>query len=112
MMRLAEDEENIAAGFWPGISGLREMLFYSYAYPEPPGYKDAKPRPDAAHYHDGLREFVLAYDDLRRAADPDQTLLEFYTSAYEAGAKLGGWERDRLEQMPPAPRAIKREGLA
>jgi uncharacterized protein DUF5996 len=109
MMRLAEDEENISVGFWPGNSAMRQAIFYSYTYPEPPGCPQALIQPEAARYHDGVREFVLNYDDLLRSPDPDATLLSFFTSTYEAGAALAGWERAQLEQSPPALRPISND---
>ena len=70
--------------------------FYSYAAPEPSGFKTASVRPEKAFYSP-LGEFLLMYDDVRRSANPEQTLLEFLQSTYEAGANLGGWPRAELE---------------
>ncbi|HKB06166.1 MAG TPA: DUF5996 family protein, partial [Gemmataceae bacterium] len=72
--------------------------FYSYAYPEPDGFKSAKVRPADAYYHKDLREFILPYDAVRKAADPDAVLLEFLQSTYEAAANLGRWDRAALER--------------
>ena len=67
-------------------------LFYSYAYPEPPGFGTATVRPEAARFDAGLREFVLPYDTVQAAAAPDAVLLEFLQSSYEAAANLGAWD--------------------
>jgi hypothetical protein len=101
IMRYAEDQENIAVGFWPGGKRVSGPAFYAYAYPEPPGYKTAAVRPSAAHYDAGLGEFLLLYDDVRTAASPERMILEFLQSAYEAGANLAGWDRVALEQRGP-----------
>lgn len=79
-------------------------MFYSYAYPEPPGFRERSVLPKEARYHEDLREHVLPYDVVRRARDPDGTLLAFLQSTYEAAAELGGWERDSLERRAPGPR--------
>jgi hypothetical protein len=91
----------ISAGWWPGTPGMfAEPAFYAYAYPEPPGCPEAVVRPRAARYDGGLREWVLPYDAVRTAADPDGDLLEFLQSTYEAAANLGGWNRAALERQP------------
>src|SRR5947207_3872559 len=87
-MQRAEDQENVACGFWPGnatVSGvtLGEPFFYSYIYPEPPGYKEASVRPAAARYRTDIRgEFMLPYAEARRAPSPDETILDFFQSTY------------------------------
>jgi len=96
--REAYSHEVSSAGFWPGGPGLEEAAFYSYAYPEPDGFKSAKVRPADAYYHKDLREFILPYDAVRKAADPDAVLLEFLQSTYEAAANLGRWDRAALER--------------
>jgi hypothetical protein len=89
----------ISAGWWPGSAGmLEEPAFYSYAYPEPPGFAAATVAPAAAYYHPTLREWILPYAAVREAADPDRLLLDFLQSTYEAGANLGGWDRAALER--------------
>ena len=102
LMRLAEDQESVAAGFWSGTAALGDFAFYSYAYPEPPGFATSAIRPANAWYDTGLREFILRYEDVRRSADPPATIEEFLRSSYEAGASLGNWDRQRLER--PVPR--------
>jgi hypothetical protein len=87
-----------SAGFWPGGGEITAPAFYSYAAPEPPGFAERKVRPQAAFYHPQLKEFLLMYDDVRTAADPKATLLEFLQSTYDAGADLGSWDRNNLER--------------
>jgi len=97
IVREAYSHECISAGWWPG-GGLGMPAFYSYSYPEPPGFSDAAVRPADAYYDSTLREFILPYDSVRTAADPDQVLLGFLQSAYSAAADLGGWDRGALER--------------
>jgi hypothetical protein len=96
--REAYSHEVSSVGFWPGGGAVKDAAFYSYAAPEPSGFRDARVRPDAAHYDAQLGEFVLMYDDVRRAESPRSALLEFCQSSYEAGAKLGNWDREKLER--------------
>ena len=77
-------------------------IFYSYAYPAPPGFAEAKISPDAAFYDTKLREFVLPHDAVRSAESPDEVLLDFAQSSYDAASKLGKWDRDALEEKKPA----------
>ena len=97
VMREAYSHEVSSAGFWPG-AGLGEPAFYSYAYPEPPGFRRHPVQPPAASYHERLGEFLLPYEAVRTAADPDGLLLSFLQSTYEAAAEHGGWERAALER--------------
>ena len=97
VVREAYSHEVSSAGFWPGGAGAPYPLFYSYAYPEPKGFADASVEPSSARYDAALHEFVLPYDDVRRADDPESTLLEFLQSTYVAAADLGGWDRAALE---------------
>jgi hypothetical protein len=99
--REAYSQEVSSLGFWPGNAAAPTPLFYSYAYPEPPGFAQAKIRPDAAFYEAKLREFILPYDAVRSAKKPDEVLLEFAQSAYDAASKLGKWDRDALEEKKP-----------
>jgi hypothetical protein len=87
-----------SVGFWPGGGEINYAAFYSYAAPEPPGFKDARARPAAASYAKGLSEFLLMYNDVRSAASPSSVLLDFCQSTYEAAATLGNWDRDGLER--------------
>lgn len=101
--QLSERQENLAVGFWPGnptMSGLTlgEPAFYAYIYPEPPGFKEATLRPAAAGYDPSFGEFLLRYEDARKADSPEQAILDFFQSAYEAAATLAIWDRVALER--------------
>ena len=98
VVREAYSHECISAGWWPGGGPILEPVFYSYAYPEPKGFAEARVRPAEAYYSTELREFVLPYEAVRKAERPEQTLLDFLQSTYEAGAVLGGWDRAGLER--------------
>ena len=93
----AYSHEVSSAGFWPGGGAIDYPAFYSYAYPEPPGFRATKVRPDAAFFSEALGEFVLPYDAVRTAADPDRALLDFLQSTYEAAAIPAKWDREALE---------------
>lgn len=93
IMREAYSHEVSSAGFWPGSDALDYAAFYSYAYPEPPGFRQHSVRPDAAFMSETLGEFLLPYDAVRTASNPDATLLEFLHSSYEAAALNGHWDR-------------------
>jgi len=96
VMHEAYSHEVSSAGYWPG--GGPEGAFYSYAYPEPPSYKDVAVGPSAAYWDVDLGgEFVLPYDIVRTADDPDATLLEFLQTTYEAAASTANWDRPALE---------------
>ena len=97
--REAYSHEVISAGFWPG-SGETDAMFYSYAAPEPAGFSASIVRPAEAFYSAQFSEFFLPYDAVRRAASPRKYLLEFFQSVYDAGASLGGWDREALERLP------------
>jgi hypothetical protein len=97
VVREAYSHEVSSCGFWPGQTGT-DALFYSYCYPEPPGFAEARVAPTGARYHQELHEFVLPYQTMRAAEDPDQALLDFAQSTYEAGAELGKWDRAALER--------------
>jgi hypothetical protein len=96
VMEEAYSHEVSSAGFWPG-SGLGEAAFYSYTYPEPDGFSKYTIRPKGAYYHKELREFILPYENVRTANEPDTQLLEFLQSMYEAAADLANWDRKGLE---------------
>ncbi|HEV7365580.1 MAG TPA: DUF5996 family protein [Gemmatimonadales bacterium] len=96
--REAYSHECISAGWWPGGGPMPEAAFYSYSYPEPAGYAEARVRPEAAYYHKELREFVLPYEAVRTASRPDDMLLQFLQTTYEAGADLAAWDRRALER--------------
>jgi hypothetical protein len=90
----------MSVGWWPGMPGtpVDEPIFYAYAYPEPPGCKEAVIRPEEGAYHHVLSEWVLPYEAVRRSADPDAAILAFAQSTYETAAQLGGWDRKALER--------------
>lgn len=90
--------EEISVGFWPGSGVLQSPAYYAYTVPQPPGLPDQRVKPAAAFWHKELSEFILMYDDVRRAQSPRAMLREFFESAYTAGAKLAGWDRKALER--------------
>jgi hypothetical protein len=100
VVREAYSHEVSSAGFWPGDDVTRGASFYSYAYPEPAGFAKARVSPGAAAYDSRLGEFLLPYDAVRDAADPDAALLAFLQSTYDAAADAGHWDRAALE-VPP-----------
>jgi hypothetical protein len=98
MTREAYSHEVSSVGFWPGSGDVKDAAFYSYAAPEPQGFKEARVRPSAAFYQKQLGEFLLMYEDVRTAKSPSRSLLDFCQSTYEAAATLGKWDRDGLER--------------
>jgi hypothetical protein len=96
--REAYSHEVSSCGFWPGGGPIAYPVFYAYAYPEPSGFSTAAVRPASAFYSADLREFILPYDAVRQAGSPDEMLLEFLQSTYEAAAELGKWDRSALER--------------
>jgi hypothetical protein len=99
--REAYSHEVSSAGFWPGGVVETPALFYSYAYPEPPGFRNSKLA--QGEFDATLGEFTLAYDEVRRAADPEQMLMIFLQQTYDAAADLAQWDRAALEREPVAP---------
>ena len=116
LTREAYSHEVSSAGFWPGGGGVIDFpAFYSYAYPAPEGFAEARPAPDAAYFETRLGEFVLPYDAVRTSSDPDATLMAFLQSTYAAAADLGGWNRAALEGpmgVPRRPRPCESEQAA
>ena len=108
----AYDREVSSAGFWPGGGGIDYPAFYAYAYPAPPGFRGASVRPEATFWHAELSEFLLPYDAVRRAADPDATLLAFLNATYAAAADLGDWDRELLDCAPGRPRRVRAHSAA
>jgi uncharacterized protein DUF5996 len=102
VMEEAYSRELSSAGLWPGM-GLGEAAFYSYAYPAPPGFAASAVQPAQAYFHEALGEFILPYEAVRSAADPDQALLSFLRSTYEAAANLASWDRAALERPARHP---------
>jgi hypothetical protein len=98
MTREAYSHEVSSCGFWPGDRRYRQAAFYAYSMPPPAGLEKEKVQPNAAHWDTQLGEFILNYDDVFAAGSPDDAILEFCQTAYEAGAKLAKWERKELER--------------
>jgi Family of unknown function (DUF5996) len=109
IVREAYSHEVSSAGFWPGGEARPEAVFYSYAYPEPPGFRDAAVQPEQAAYDPAMGEFVLAYEALRRLPDPEAALLDFLQTTYAAAADLAHWDRTALDCVlgePGQPRRV------
>ena len=106
-MEEAYSREVSSAGWWPR-SEAPGPSFYSYAYPQPDGYPSAPVGPAGAFYDSGLGEFILPYDEVRRAADPDAEVRDFLQSTYEAAANLAGWDRSILEPSARPDRPPRR----
>ena len=100
--REAYSQEVSSLGFWPGADAMPQAIFYSYAYPEPKGFSEAKVKPDAASYNSQFKEFVLPYDAVRTSKSPDDAILEFAQSTYDAASTLGNWDRAALEEKKPS----------
>src|SRR5712691_9485128 len=103
VVREAYSHEVSSAGFWPGGAGIDYAAFYSYAYPEPDGFRSSSVEPRSAFFNDTLGEFLLSYDAVRTASDPDAVLLAFLNSTYAAAARMGNWDRAALECSPGIP---------
>ena len=101
--REAYAQEVSSVGFWPGSAASPTPLYYSYAYPEPAGFAQARVQPAEANYYTPLHEFVLPYDAVRAAPVPDETLLAFAQSVYDAASTLGKWDRAALEEVKLHP---------
>jgi hypothetical protein len=104
VMAEAYSREVSSAGFWPGNGGYGRAAYYVYAYPEPKAYGECLLRTPGAFYDQGLGQFILPYDAVRAAPDPDQLLLGFLEETYEAAAKLADWDRQSLERPTQANR--------
>jgi hypothetical protein len=105
--REAYSHEVCSAGFWPGNDAFPEAAFYSYAYPEPQGYREARV-PAAARFENTLGEFILPYEAVRAAAQPDALVLDFLAGTYAAAADAGRWDRAALECSPGVPGKVRR----
>lgn len=99
VMQEAYSHECSSVGFWPGNGGYGRAAFYAYAYPEPIGFGQEKVAPQGAAYNADVGQFLIDYDAVRGAASPDEALLDFMQSTYEAAANKGGWERKALERQ-------------
>src|SRR5208282_577208 len=95
--REAYSHEVYSSGFWPGGAGVEEPCFYAYAYPAPPSFAASAILPKAARFDARFGEFLLPYESVRAADDPDAALLTFLETTYEAAANLGRWDRPALE---------------
>ncbi len=107
--REAYSHQVSSAGFWPGGGGIGFPAFYSYAYPAPLGFADATIEPKEAHFDKSLGEFILPYEVVRKANNPETKLMAFLETTYLAAANLGGWNRAALEcspGIPGSPRAL------
>ena len=109
VMQESYSHEVSSCGFWPGNGGFGKPAFYSYAYPEPPGFADAPVHPDAAYYDKDLGQFILPYDAVRQSPSPDEHVLDFLQSTYGAAADLAHWDRAALEraQSPKPARSAR-----
>ena len=96
--REAYSHEVSSCGFWPGTAPIDYPAFYAYAYPVPAGFAEARVRPPGAFYSTDFGEFILPYDAVRTSASPDDMLLDFFQSTYEAAADLGKWDRKAVER--------------
>ena len=105
--REAYSHEVSSAGFWPGNDQHPEAAFYSYAYPEPPTFRDRRVQPGDARFEPKLGEFILPYEAVRGATDPDRALLAFLESTYEAAADAAGWDRAALDCALGAPGRVR-----
>ena len=105
--REAYSHEVSSAGFWPGNEAFPQAAFYSYAYPEPTGFRD-RPVTPGAHFDKTLGEFILPYDTMRTAPEPDALLLDFLSTTYAAAAETGGWDRKSLECPIGMPGQVRR----
>src|SRR4029450_938973 len=110
--REAYSREVSSAGFWPGNASFPEAVFYSYAYPEPAGYREVTVPPSRARFDEGLGEFVLPYEVVRSSTSPDETLLAFLQGTYEAAADCAKWDRAALETSVPRVTGFQGTGRA
>jgi hypothetical protein len=100
VMREAYSHEVSSCGFWPGNGGLGKAAFYSYAYPQPPGFADAQVSPAGAYFDESYGEFLLPYEAVRQADDPHRAVLDFLQTSYDAAANTAHWDRAALERHP------------
>jgi hypothetical protein len=103
----AYSHEVSSAGFWPGSGAIDYPAFYSYAYPEPAGFRAATVKPGAAFFSEAAGEFILPYDAVRSAGDPDAALLDFLQSTYDAAANAAKWDREALECDSGQPGVVR-----
>jgi hypothetical protein len=103
----AYSHEVSSAGFWPGSGAIDYPAFYSYAYPEPAGFRTTRVQPEAAFFSEAVGEFILPYDAVRMAAKPDEALLAFLQSTYDAAADAAQWDRAALECPLGRPSVVR-----
>ncbi len=101
IMKYGENEENFAIGFWPGTEQFPHASYYAYMSPAPEKIAEVHVEPKSASFNAKMGEFILLYDDVRTASSPEETLLTFFQSTYEASATLAGWNRTTLEGNVP-----------
>ncbi|GAC1356739.1 MAG: DUF5996 family protein [Ktedonobacteraceae bacterium] len=101
IMAFGENEENFAIGFWPGTDQFPHPALYAYVTPAPAKIAEVQIQPEAAHFDTKMGEFILLYDDVRRAPSPEEAVLSFFQSTYEASVALAGWDRATLEGNVP-----------
>jgi hypothetical protein len=101
VLRDAYSHECFECGFWPGEPENPQPLFYALAYPELPRFRNGRVRPAGGRYSEQLKEFVLPYEEVRRASSPESLVLEFLQSAYELAAEAGHWDRAALDYHRP-----------
>ncbi|MBC8036578.1 MAG: hypothetical protein H7X89_05125 [Rhizobiales bacterium] len=106
--RDAYSHEMFDAGFWPGSPDMPNPSFFSYAYPEPPGFRDGRKLPDGARFDKELEEYVFPYDLVRTAPDPEQLLLKFLQTTYDLAADTGHWDRAALDSELGKPGVVRR----
>ncbi|HUR42588.1 MAG TPA: DUF5996 family protein, partial [Aestuariivirga sp.] len=109
--RDAYSHEMYDAGFWPGGPDIPEPSFFSYAYPEPPGFRDGRNLPEGVRFDMKLEEYVFPYEFVRKAPHPERRLLEFLQVTYELAAETGNWDRKALESEIGKPRVVRTTGL-
>ena len=97
MAQEAYSHEVTNCGFWPWNEATPFAAFYSYIYPAPDGFKEADVKPESAYFYDELGEFILKYDDVQKAGNPSEALLEFLRSSYDHAADLVNWDKEKLK---------------
>ena len=100
VLREAMSHEEISFGFWPGSGTVAEPAFYAYVRPEPPRLPTTSVRPSTAYYSRELADFILPYESVRSVSSPDDAVLDFCQSVYDAGADLARWDRAALDRPP------------
>ena len=109
VVREAYSHENTSVGWWPGNGAFGRPAFFAYAYPEPAGYREGAPLPAGAFYHEELREYLLPWDDVIAARDPDATLRAFMEGTHARAADAAGWDRAALERPPEEAERLERD---